>query len=239
MSKNLIKPDYIFEVSWEVCNKVGGIHTVIATKAMTLAKEFQNNYIVIGPDIIHDETRNPEFMEDLQLYSEWKEQVYSEGLRIKIGRWNINGYPIAILVDFSQMINLKDKIFAELWETYKLDSISGQWDYTEPALFGYTTAKVIESFIRFNLSTYDKIIAQFHEWMTGAGILYLKNNLPQVANVFTTHATVLGRCLAGNNRALYKNLISFQNNHLKNWLPRIQIHLQLSVILPQENAVSF
>ena len=83
MSKNLIKPDYIFEVSWEVCNKVGGIHTVIATKAMTLAKEFQNNYIVIGPDIIHDETRNPEFMEDLQLYSEWKEQVYSEIMSLK------------------------------------------------------------------------------------------------------------------------------------------------------------
>ena len=210
----MIKPDYIFEVSWEVCNKVGGIHTVIATKAMTLAKEFQNNYIVIGPDIIHDETRNPEFIEDTQLFSEWRNQIYSEGLRIKVGRWNINGYPIAILVDFSQMINLKDKVFAELWESYKLDSISGQWDYMEPALFGYTTAKVIESFIRFNLSTYDKIIAQFHEWMTGAGILYLKNNLPQVANVFTTHATVLGRCLAGNNRPLYKNLHTYNGDEV-------------------------
>ena len=147
MSKKSIRPDYIFEVSWEVCNKVGGIHTVIATKAVTLGHDFGNNYIVIGPDIIHDETRNPEFTEDDQLYSEWKRQVDNEGLRIKIGRWNINGYPIAILVDFSQMINMKDKIFAELWETYKLDSISGQWDYMEPALFGYTTGKVIESFI--------------------------------------------------------------------------------------------
>ena len=214
MGKNLIKPDYIFEVSWEVCNKVGGIHTVIATKAMTLAKDFQNNYIVIGPDIIHDETGNPEFIEDLQLYSEWKKQIYSEGLRVRIGRWKINGYPIAILVDFSQMINLKDKIFAELWETYKLDSISGQWDYMEPALFGYTTGIVIESFIRFNLSSSDRVIAQFHEWMTGAGILYLRKKLPQVANVFTTHATVLGRCLAGNNRQLYKNLHTYQEEEV-------------------------
>jgi phosphorylase/glycogen(starch) synthase len=214
MSKNLIKPDYIFEVSWEVCNKVGGIHTVIATKAMTLAAEFQNNYIVIGPDIIHDETGNPEFNEDTQLFSEWKKQLNSEGLRIRIGRWNINGYPIAILVDFSQMINLKDKIFAELWETYKLDSISGQWDYMEPALFGYTAGMVIESFIRFNLSTFDKIIAQFHEWMTGAGILYLRKKLPQVASVFTTHATVLGRCLAGNNRQLYKNLHTYNEDEV-------------------------
>src|SRR4030042_1967923 len=206
MSKNLIKPDYIFEVSWEVCNKVGGIHTVITTKAMTLAKDFQNNYIVIGPDIIHDETGNPEFIEDSQLFSEWKKQIHSEGLRVRIGRWHINGYPIAVLVDFSHMINLKDKIFAELWETYKLDSISGQWDYMEPALFGYTAGMIIESFIKFNLSASDRVIAQFHEWMTGAGILYLRKKLTTVANVFTTHATVLGRCLAGNNRQLYKNL---------------------------------
>ncbi len=214
MSTNIIKPNYIFEVSWEVCNKVGGIHTVIATKANTIIKEFENNYILIGPDIIHDETKNPEFDEDKQLFSAWKSAVESEGLRIRIGRWNINSHPIAILIDFSQMINQKDKIFAELWESYKLDSLSGQWDYMEPALFGYTAGKVIESFIRFNLSSSDKVVAQFHEWMTGAGVLYLKNKLPQVANVFTTHATVIGRCLAGNNRQLYKNLETYNEDEV-------------------------
>ena len=30
MNENeLLTPDYLFEVSWEVCNKVGGIHTVV------------------------------------------------------------------------------------------------------------------------------------------------------------------------------------------------------------------
>ena len=31
-----MNPDYIFESSWEVCNKVGGIYTVLSTRANTL-----------------------------------------------------------------------------------------------------------------------------------------------------------------------------------------------------------
>lgn len=210
MSKLLLSPDYIFEVSWEVCNKVGGIHTVIATKALTLVNELQNNLILIGPDLIKDDSDgNPEFIEDPQLFSAWKKQAESEGLYIKVGRWNINQYPIAIALNFSNYFQEKDKIFFELWEKYKLDSLPGQWDYVEPALFGYAAGKVIESFVKFNLNTYDRIVAQFHEWMAGTGILYLKDRLPQVATVFTTHATAVGRALAGNNRPLYKDLNSY------------------------------
>lgn len=210
MSNNLLFPDYIFEVSWEVCNKVGGIHTVIATKALTLVNELQNNLILIGPDLIKDDSgANPEFIEDPQLFSAWKKHAESEGLFFKIGRWNINGYPIAISLNFSNYFKEKDKIFFELWEKYKLDSLPGQWDYIEPALFGYAAGKVIESFIKFNLATYDRIIAHFHEWMTGSGILYLKDRLPQVGTVFTTHATAVGRSLAGNNRPLYKDLKTY------------------------------
>jgi phosphorylase/glycogen(starch) synthase len=207
--KNIITPDYLFEVSWEVCNKVGGIHTVIATKALSIVNELKNNYILIGPDLIKDESGNSEFVEDPKLFYAWRRQAESEGLMIKIGRWNINGYPIAILLNFSNSFQNKDKIFYELWDKYKLDSLSGQWDYVEPALFGYMAGKVIESFIKFNLTTKDRIIAQFHEWMTGTGLLYLKHTLPQVGTVFTTHATAVGRCLAGNNRPLYKNLRTY------------------------------
>lgn len=210
MSKIQLFPDYLFEVSWEVCNKVGGIHTVVATKALTLVNELQNNFILIGPDLIKDESgRNPEFNEDDQLFSAWKKQAESEGLRMKIGRWNTNGFPVAILLNFSSSFQDKDKIFFELWEKYKLDSLPGQWDYIEPALFGYAAGRVIESFIKFNLNTYDRIIAHFHEWMTGTGILYLKDRLPQVGTVFTTHATAVGRSLAGNNRPLYKDLKTY------------------------------
>jgi phosphorylase/glycogen(starch) synthase len=215
MNNNLLAPDYLFEVSWEVCNKVGGIHTVIATKSFTLVNELQNNLILIGPDIIKDESGcNPEFIEDPQLFNAWRRQAESEGLLIKIGRWNINGFPLVILLNFSSHFQEKDKIFFELWEKYKLDSLPGQWDYVEPALFGYAAGRVIESFIKFNLNTYDRIIAHFHEWMTGTGILYLNDRLPQVGTVFTTHATAVGRSLAGNNRPLYRDLKSYNGDEI-------------------------
>jgi len=214
MTMSTRKSDYLFEVSWEVCNKVGGIHTVISTKSVSLVKEYKNNYIVIGPDLVHDSGTNPEFIPDPQLHAEWRQHAEIEGIRIKVGRWNIASKPIAILVDFSGFISEKDLIFSKLWEDYKLDSISGQWDYTEPALFGYAVGKVIESFVKFNLSTYDKVVAQFHEWMTGIGILYIKKALPQVATVFITHATVLGRNIAANNRPLYSELENYNPDEI-------------------------
>lgn len=206
MNEKLLKPDYLFEVSWEICNKVGGIHTVISTKALTLVKEYKNNLIMIGPDVWRDTVSNPEFIEDSQLYASWRNKAADEGLRIRIGRWNIEGKPVVVIVDFTPFFAKKDEIFKELWEEYKLDSITGQWDYVEPALFGYAAGKVIESFMRFQLTQRHRIVAQFHEWMTGTGLLYLKKHAPQIGNIFTTHATVMGRCIAGNNIPLYSKL---------------------------------
>ncbi len=200
------KPDYLFEVSWEVCNKVGGIHTVISSKALTLHKKFNDNFILIGPGIWQDVEGNPEFEEDQSLLLPWKQKVFTEGLDFKIGRWKIQGNPIVILVNFSSFFGLKDKIFAEFWEKFKLDSLNGGWDYVEPIMFGYAAGKVIESYYRFFVSSKDTIVAQFHEWMTGSGILYLKERVPQIATVFTTHATVMGRSIAGNNLPLYSEL---------------------------------
>lgn len=206
MKERLLRPDYLFEVSWEICNKIGGIHTVISTKALTLVKEHKNNLILIGPDVWRDTESNPEFIEDPQLFTSWKNKAAEEGLRIRVGRWNIEGKPLVVIVDFTPFFTKKDEIFKEFWEDFKLDSISGQWDYVEPALFGYAAGKVIESFTRFQLTQRHRIVAQFHEWMTGMGLLYLKKNVPQIGNIFTTHATVMGRCLAGNNVPLYSKL---------------------------------
>jgi len=138
-----MKPDYIFETSWEVCNKVGGIHTVVSTKALSLLHEYKSNYMVIGPDVWRETDDNTEFVEDLHLLKAWREKAQSEGLRCRVGRWNIEGRPIAILVEYQSFAMQKDQIFAEFLESYKLDSISGQWDYVEPCLFGYAAGKVI------------------------------------------------------------------------------------------------
>ncbi len=207
--KLLVTPDYLFETSWEVCNKVGGIHTAISTKAQILAEEFKDNYILIGPDVWKETHQNPEFIEDKFLYKSWREAAEDKGLHIKIGRWNIPGKPVVILIDFTLYFSEKDKIFTHFWERFKLDSLSGDWGYIEPAFFGYAAGLIIESFYDYNLSHHDKIVAQFHEWMTGTGILYLKEHIPQIGTVFTTHATVVGRCIAANGLPLYKNLENY------------------------------
>jgi len=200
------RPDYLFEVSWEVCNKVGGIHTVVATKALNLSSGYGKNHIMVGPDVWMDESQNPEFAEDPILFRTWKKQAASEGLRVSVGRWNVPGNPVAILVDFTSFVPKKDEIFSWMWKTFGVDSLSGQWDYVESALFGYASGRVIESFVNFNFQPHHKVVAQFHEWMTGAGVLYLKSKNLSIGTVFTTHATVVGRCLACNNMPLYDSL---------------------------------
>jgi phosphorylase/glycogen(starch) synthase len=218
-----MKVEFIFETSWEVCNKVGGIHTVISTKALNIVDELGDNYVLIGPDVWREDVKNPEFIQDDSLFAEWKARATSEGLRVKIGRWNIAGKPIVMLIDFTPYFGQQNEIFAKFWETYKLDSISGQWDYVEPALFGYAAGKLIESFTTFYHERHN-IVAQFHEWMTGTGILYLKKLAPWIATSFTTHATVLGRCIAGNNRPLY--------GKMKEYVPS-QVTREFNVIAKQ------
>ncbi len=200
------KPQYIFETSWEICNKIGGIYTVLSTKAKSIADVYHDKYILIGPDVWKETTRNPDFTEDDKLFAEWKVNAAEEGLKVRIGRWNIAGNPIVILVDFTHLYVRKDEIFARFWETYHLDSIHGAWDYVEPALFGYNAGQVIRSFTDFYVERTDKVVAHFHEWMTGTGVLYLKDKTPHIATVFTTHATTLGRSISGHGKPLYQNM---------------------------------
>ncbi len=204
-----IRPDYIFETSWEVCNKVGGIYTVLSTKAKSIVDIFDDNYILIGPDVWKHTFKNPDFIEDESLFAEWKAAVSGELFKVRTGHWNIEGKPLVILVDFTPFFEIKDKIFAKFWETYKLDSLRGGWDYVEPAMFGYAAGKVIHSFSNFYCKENSRIIGHFHEWMTGSGILYLKESAPQVSTVFTTHATALGRSVAGNGLPLYENISQY------------------------------
>ena len=209
MTKELNKPDYLFEVSWEVCNKVGGIYTVIATKSLFLKSQLNRHHILIGPDVWMDTDANPDFREDPLLWQDWRLEAAKSGLRLRIGKWNVPGNPVAILVDFKQFLTEQNWILSKYWEVFGVDSITGNWDYKESALFGYVSGKVIESFYNFYLSSSDKVVAQFHEWQTGAGVLYLKYRKLPVATVFTTHATVVGTCLAGNNLPLYDSMESY------------------------------
>ncbi|MDD7089623.1 MAG: glycosyl transferase, partial [Bacteroidales bacterium] len=85
MTNKVEVPDYLFEVSWEVCNKVGGIYTVIATKSLYLKTQLHTHHILIGPDVWMDTESNPDFIEDQHLYAPWKNHAAGEGLRVRIG----------------------------------------------------------------------------------------------------------------------------------------------------------
>ncbi len=209
-----ILPDYLFEVSWEVCNKMGGIYTVVATKALNIKAQMGERHILLGPDVWVDPSANPDFTEDKSLFNGWKETAEKEGLKMRIGRWNIPGSPIAILVGYKHLLPKTDEILAGLWSSFGVDSMQGNWDYRENTVFGYAAGMVIESFYRHNISSKKNVVAQFHEWQTGAGVLYLKQRRLPVATAFTTHATVSGRCIAGNNLPLYDPMPSYNGDEM-------------------------
>ena len=213
MNNKLFKPDYIFESSWEVCNKVGGIYAVLSTRANTLQKVMNDRIIFIGPDCWHDK-ENIYFNEDNTIFTDWREKATEEGLKIKTGRWNVPGEPIAILVDFEQYYEKKNEIYGKLWEDFNVDSLHAYGDYDEASMFSYAAAKVVESFYNHYLNSNDKVIYNGNEWMTGLGLLYIKKHLPQIATIFTTHATSIGRSIAGNNKPLYDYLFAYNGDQM-------------------------
>lgn len=213
MNTNQTIPDYIFESSWEVCNKVGGIYAVLSTRANTLQKKFKDRIIFIGPDCWQEKTC-PYFKEDLSLFPDWRNEAEKDGLRIRTGRWTIPGNPIAILVDFNIYYKDKNTIYTQLWEDFKVDSLHAYGDYDEASMFSYAAAKVVESFYNKYLGKEDKVIYHGNEWMTGLGLLYIKKHLPQIATIFTTHATSIGRSIAGNNKPLYDYLFAYNGDQM-------------------------
>ena len=208
-----MNPDYIFESSWEVCNKVGGIYTVLSTRANTLQQEMQDKVFFIGPDVWH-ENACPYFKEDAKLLADWKKTATEEGLKVKVGRWTIPGNPIAILVDFQKYYEKKNEIYGWLWENYQVDSLHAYGDYDEASMFSYAAGLVVESYYNFALTKKDKVIYHANEWMTGLGLLYVNNKLPQVGTIFTTHATSIGRSIAGNMKPLYDYLFAYNGDQM-------------------------
>ena len=212
MVTGLLSPDYIFESSWEVCNKVGGIYTVLSTRAKTLQDAFRDKIIFIGPDLA--DANDLYFSEDETLFIEWRKQALAEGLAIRVGRWKVPGEPIAVLVDFSQYFKDKNEIYTRLWELYQVDSLHAYGDYDEASMFSYGAAKVVESFYNFYLDKSKKVIYHGNEWMTGLGLLYINSKLPNIATLFTTHATSIGRSIAGNNKPLYDYLFAYNGDQM-------------------------
>ncbi len=197
-------PSLLFETSWEVCNKVGGIYAVLSTKARTLQTLYKNKVIFIGPDVWSDETPSPYFTEVASLMADWRKNAnLPEGVKVRVGRWNVPGRPIAVLVKFDAMYAENPALFARMWELYGVDSLHAYGDYPEACAFSHAAALVIESICRFKgYSGGEGVIAHFDEWTTSMGLLHVNAELPAAATIFTTHATSIGSSFCGNCKQL-------------------------------------
>ncbi len=245
MNKELRIPDYIFESSWEVCNKVGGIYTVLSTRAKTLQEKLHDRIIFIGPDFLPEGTtaetgeeaksgkkENPCFRQDKSLFAEWQWAAKQQGLHVRVGRWTIPSEPIAVLVDFKPFFSQKNDIYVWAWEHYGVDSLHAYGDYDEASMFSWAAGKVVESLCRWINEKFQggrvggtfftetgegatlKMVYHANEWMTGLGALYINNVLPQVGTIFTTHATSIGRSIAGNQKPLYDYLFAYNGDQM-------------------------
>ena len=220
----LLRPDYIFESSWEVCNKVGGIYTVLSTRAKTLQSTMKDRIIFIGPDFWKKTTTNgesttttpesPYFQEDSSLFAEWQKKAQEQGLKVRVGRWNIPSDPIAILIDFTPYFEKKNDIYTWLWEQFQVDSLHAYGDYDEASMFSYAAGLVVESFYNYYELQEKKVVYHANEWMCGLGALYINKVLPQIATIFTTHATSIGRSIAGNQKPLYDYLFAYNGDQM-------------------------
>ena len=213
MEKNYLKPDFIFESSWEVCNKVGGIYTVLSSRAKTLQDEMKDHIIFIGPDF-WKENESPYFKEEKSLFAEWQWAAKEQGLKVRVGRWTVPGEPIAVLVDFNPFFEKKNEIYGWLWENYQVDSLHAYGDYDEASMFSYAAALVVESFYQQYQLQDSRVVYHANEWMCGLGALYINNKLPQIGTVFTTHATSIGRSIAGNQKPLYDYLFAYNGDQM-------------------------
>ena len=213
MAKHKTFPDYIFETSWEVCNKVGGIYTVLSTRAQSLQKLINDRIIFLGPDCWGDKLC-PFFEEDSSILSEWVKHVASTELKIKVGRWLIPGSPITILVDYKHYFKDKNSIYGKLWEDFGVDSLHAYGDYDDSAMFSFAVAKVVEDFYHYNVKATDKVVFHANEWQTGFAALMIEKLVPEIATMFTTHATCIGRSIAGNNKPLYDYLFAYNGDQM-------------------------
>lgn len=204
MDDVLAEADYFFEVSYEVANKVGGIYTVIRTKSEQMLRYYGKNYYTIG--FYDPKQAKVEFEEkDSKAFAGTFAKLGKLGIKCHFGTWvSARGRPNCILLDISGYRGHLNDIKTELWMKYKIDSLRSDSWFGDPVVWAYACGMLIER-LKEDLHL-KRVVAQFHEWMSGAGLLYLKSRKVKVATVFTTHATMLGRSMANCSDSLVREI---------------------------------
>ena len=219
---------YIFETSWEVCNRVGGIYAVLSTRAASMQRIAKDKVFFFGPDIerMFGGAPSPYFTEMKSLLPTWQKQAAKAGLHMRIGRWEVPGRPIAILLDSRDLMAEKDQIYAHAWEKFQVKSHAAYGDYDESSLFGHCVGQTMESLYAYlhKRAPKEPCLAHFNEWQTAFGLFYVKEHCPEIGTLFTTHATGIGRSIAGNNKPLYDYFEGYNGNQMAEELNMVSKH---------------
>lgn len=204
------------ECSWEVCNKIGGIYTVLSTKAFELKKIFGDKLVFIGPDLGqgHDADTPTDFRERKTLLNSFSSHKFPHGIRVRCGRWNVPGSPLVVLVDFRPVFSLLNETYGKMWEIFSVDSLHAYGDYDESCAFSIAAAIVAIELGRSLKIAPEHQVAHYNEWTTGMGLLYMKLHQPESPTIFTTHATTIGRSICGNGKPLYQYFENYNGDQM-------------------------
>lgn len=207
-----------FEVAWEVANKVGGIYTVIRSKAYVSTEEMGEQLCLMGP---YKETCARTEMEEMEFprgnpLLKAVNALRSRGYKIHTGRWLVDGNPQLILFDIGSAAWKLDGFKTELWEKCNVGVPHLDVETNDAIILGYMIAEFLEEFRNCaheyseeNDLLSPRICAHFHEWQAGVGLIALRTRHIEIATVFTTHATLLGRYLCAGKTDFYNNLDKF------------------------------
>lgn len=232
-----MNPDYIFETSWEVCNRVGGIYAVLSTRAASMQKEHPDKVVFFGPDF--GDHSDIYFLNEAQCadnqvilpawLTDWGARFSAAHpeLPLRVGRWDVPSRPIAILLKADALWAQKDAIYGWAWEHFGVQSHAAYGDYDESCLFGYAAGEVMAGL-------YDEIVARepkqpqvvmhANEWQTAFTIFYLREHRPAIGTLFTTHATGIGRSIAGNGKPLYDYFTGYHGDQMAEELNMVSKH---------------
>lgn len=203
-------PTLIIEASWEVCNKVGGTHTVLSGRAAEMMQRHDGQVLFVGPLQSEEALSNSFEACEIPFLKEWLEQTVLP-FQFKLGRWRTSANPPVLLVDYSVPQEELHHFYYQLWKQYGIPSDKGFGDYPEALSFSLRVAEVIASLYTY----YHKrrpMVAIFDEWTVGGALLRLKHLAPTLPTIFITHATTLGRSIASNGKELYRYLEQYDND---------------------------
>ncbi|MDH5399367.1 MAG: glycosyltransferase, partial [Cyclobacteriaceae bacterium] len=209
------KQDYghslLVEIAWEVCNQVGGIYTVIRSKVPSVTRKKKDDYLLIGPLLNQDVSAEFEdISRPLQygIYGKAVKTMRAKGYEVRFGRWLVTGRPLVILINplqgFEQLQTIKDHLYKDHGIAHR-----NQDDlYHQVLAFSHLVTLFFEILNRKNREK-RHVIAHFHEWMTVASVFSLARKRWPLKTIFTTHATLLGRYIAMNDKEFYKKLPNY------------------------------